>query len=76
MEEFSSVAGTPLAVRASTWSFMSAIRGDTTSVTPSRTSAGSWKQSDFPAPVGKIATTSLPASETSMISCCNGRKTS
>ena len=36
-------------------------------------SAGSWKQSDLPPPVGSSAKTSLPASESRMISSCNGR---
>ncbi len=35
-------AGTPIASSASIWSFMSAISGDTTTVTPSSSSAGSW----------------------------------
>ena len=35
-------AATPLSRRASTWSFMREIRGDTTRVTPSRARAGIW----------------------------------
>ena len=35
-------AGTPSAASASIWSFMSAISGETTTVTPSSSSAGSW----------------------------------
>ena len=34
-------AGTPVASRASTWSFISAMSGETTSVSPSKQSAGS-----------------------------------
>ena len=72
-EEFRNVAGMPPACSASTWSFISAISGETTTVRPSRASAGSWKQSDLPPPVGSSAKTSLPASESRMISSCNGR---
>ena len=35
-------AGTPLPRSASTWSFISAMSGDTTSVSPSIAIAGSW----------------------------------
>ena len=48
----------PRARSTSTWSFISAMSGDTTSVTPPRspsTTAGSWKHSDLPAPVGITA---------------------
>src|SRR5438132_1006287 len=38
------------------------MSGDTTSVNPGAISAGSWKQSDFPAPVGSTARTLRPAS--------------
>ena len=50
------------------------MSGETTTVSPGRRSAGSWKQSDLPPPVGSTAKTSLPASESRMISSCNGRK--
>jgi hypothetical protein len=53
---------------------MSAISGDSTTVTPSRQSAGSWKQSDLPPPVGMMASTSRPARTASTISSCPGRK--
>jgi hypothetical protein len=75
-EEFRNVAATPLACIASTWSFMSAINGDTTTVRPGRTNAGSWKQSDLPPPVGNKAKVSLPTNESRMISSCNGRNES
>ena len=35
-------AGIPFATKASTWSFIRAISGDTTIVTPSRHRAGNW----------------------------------
>src|SRR5437879_8665242 len=38
------------------------MSGDTTSVRPGAMRAGSWKQSDFPAPVGSTASTLRPAS--------------
>ena len=52
----------PRARNASTWFFMSAMSGDSTTVVPGRSSAGSWKQSDFPEPVGITATRSRPSS--------------
>ena len=52
----------PLALRAATWSCMSEMSGETTMVNPPRTSAGSWKQMDFPPPVGRTARVSRPAS--------------
>src|SRR3989442_7546021 len=55
---------------------MSEISGDTTTVSPSRASAGNWKQSDLPPPVGNKASTSRPAKASRMISSCNGRKES
>jgi hypothetical protein len=42
----------------STWSFISAIRGEMTTVVPSSSIAGSWKVSDLPEPVGMIASVS------------------
>ena len=65
---------TPLARSASTWSFMRAINGEITTVRPGRRSAGNWKHRDLPPPVGSNANTSRPASESWMISRCNGRK--
>ena len=38
----SRAAGTPMRVRPSTWSFISAMSGDTTTVSPPRTTAGAW----------------------------------
>ncbi|HWV99108.1 MAG TPA: hypothetical protein VNZ64_05380 [Candidatus Acidoferrum sp.] len=67
------VAGTPLACSASTWSFIRAMSGETTTVSPGRAIAGSWKQRDLPPPVGSSANTSLPASASRMISSCSGR---
>ena len=39
-EEFRNVAAMPLACSASTWSFISEINGETTTVNPGRASAG------------------------------------
>src|ERR1043166_452190 len=47
---------------APTWSCISEMSGDTTSVNPAVMRVGSWKQSDFPAPVGSTASTLRPAS--------------
>ena len=49
---FTAAAGMPQVVSASTWSFMSANSGETTTASPSRHKAGAWKQSDLPPPVG------------------------
>ena len=51
-EEFIKAAGIPFALSPSTWSFMSAIKGDTTTVTPSVVTAGIWKHILLPPPVG------------------------
>ena len=53
---------------------MSAMSGETTSVTPGRSSAGSWKQSDLPPPVGMMASVSRPEATASTISAWPGRK--
>ena len=42
-------------------------------VGPERSRAGSWKQIDFPAPVGRTASTSRPAASPSTTRACNGR---
>ena len=42
--------------------FIRAISGESTSAVPGRSSAESWKVSDFPAPVGRIASVFTPAS--------------
>ena len=54
------VAAMPRAASASTWSFISAISGEITSVTPPKQSAGIWKHSDFPPPVGITTKPSRP----------------
>ena len=41
---------------------------------PSRIMAGSWKHSDFPPPVGRMASTSSPARAEEIISSCLGLK--
>ncbi len=65
--EFSARAGGPAGAssRAVTWSRWSAMRGETTTVTPSSRAAGSWYSADFPCPVGMTATTSRP----DMVAC-------
>ena len=47
----------------STWSFISEMSGETTSATPSPTSAGAWKQSDLPPPVGITTSESRPGQD-------------
>ena len=51
------------ACRASTWSFIRAMRGDTTTQVPALTTAGIWKHTDLPPPVGMSTTVSLPAED-------------
>jgi hypothetical protein len=69
-------AGRPRAVSASTWSFMSEMSGLTTTVSPGSTRAGTWKQSDFPPPVGMITIVSRPSSTASTACSCPGRNAS
>ena len=73
---FRKAAGMPFARNASTWSFMSAMRGETTIVSPSSISAGTWKHSDLPPPVGISTTVSLPLSTHAITSNCVGRNVS
>jgi hypothetical protein len=40
--ELMTVAAMPRAASASTWSFISAMSGETTTVTPGKSTAGSW----------------------------------
>ena len=58
-------AATPASLSA-TWSRISATSGDTTTVRPSITSAGTWKHSDLPEPVGITVSTLRPPSSASM----------
>ena len=44
----------------STWSFISAMSGESTSVGSGRSIAASWYVSDFPEPVGMSASVSRP----------------
>ena len=67
---------TPRAWRFCTWSFISAMSGVMTSATPSRMSPGTWKHTDLPPPVGRMASTSRPSSASRMISSCMGRNAS
>src|SRR6187551_209476 len=69
-------AGIPFCFRWKTWSFISAIKGLITRHTPSLSREGTWKQTDFPPPVGSSASVSLPDKTDSIISACNGRKES
>ena len=71
-------AGTPLATRPSTWSFISAMSGETTSATPgsSPIRAGTWKQSDLPPPVGSTTTLSRRSSTAWIAEPCRGRSVS
>ena len=66
-------AGMPFACSASTWSFIREMRGDMTMAVPSVISAGSWKQMDFPPPVGMSASVSFFCRMVEMISSCSGR---
>ena len=60
LPEVSAPASTPAALSARTWSRISAISGEMTTVTPSRHRAGSWKHSDLPPPVGMMASVLRP----------------
>ena len=59
-ELFKNAAWIPAWFSVPTWSFISEISGEITSVIPSIINAGIWKQRDFPAPVGMIPKTSCP----------------
>jgi hypothetical protein len=61
-------AGMPSARSASTWSRIREISGEITITSASRATAGSWKQSDLPPPVGRIASVSRPCSTEAMMS--------
>src|SRR5699024_8039130 len=56
----------------STWSRIREISGEITSVSPEYLSPGTWKQIDFPEPVGSIPSVLFPASTEPMISSCLG----
>ena len=58
-DELRKAARTPACSSASTWSCISAMSGETTTPTPGRSSAGIWKHSDLPPPVG-ISTSASP----------------
>ena len=66
-------AATPASLSAATWSCISATSGDTTTVRPFTTSAGTWKQSDLPEPVGITASALLPARSASITASWPGR---
>ena len=69
-------AATPASLSSVTWSCISATSGDTTTVSPSLTSAGTWKQSDLPEPVGITASTLRPARSASITASWPGRNAS
>ena len=62
----------PFFFKLSTWSFINAIRGETTIQIPSCAKVGTWKQMDFPPPVGIIANASFPFKTELIISSCKG----
>ena len=74
--ELMQVAAIPLSCSCRTWSCISAISGERTSVTPLRRMAGSWKHRDFPPPVGITAITSRPFRTSRTIASCPGRNES
>ena len=65
---FNKIAWIPISFNEVTWSYIKEINGDTTIVIPSNIKAGTWKQIDFPADVGIIASTSLLDKIVSIIS--------
>lgn len=66
----------PRARSCATWSRIKAISGETTKVRPGVTSAGNWKHSDFPAPVGMTTRTSRRSSAAAQASACPARSLS
>ena len=76
LAELMQSAATPASPSADTWSCISAIRGDTTTVSPSMTRAGIWKQSDLPEPVGITVSAWRPPSSASITASWPGRNPS
>ncbi|MOA13388.1 hypothetical protein D3C78_1334370 [compost metagenome] len=74
--EFSAAAGTPSSSSVATWSSISAISGETTTVKPGRSSPGTWKHNDLPPPVGISTRASPPLATQSMIAAWRPRKLS
>ena len=66
----------PVFIRLSTWSFIRDISGDTTIVIPLNTMAGTWNVMDFPPPVGRRPSVSIPERTDKIISSWSGRKES
>ena len=64
----------PFFLKFSTWSFINAINGLTTRQRPSLAIAGTWKQIDFPPPVGNSAKVSSPPRTELIMSSCRGLK--
>ena len=70
-----SIQATGISFRMSScvWSRMRERRGEITKGEPWNRRAGSWKVSDLPPPVGRIARVLLPSKRDVMISLCRGR---
>ena len=64
----------PCSCSLSIWSRISAISGEQISVRPDRSKAGSWKQSDLPAPVGRTPITSWPPNIDLSAASCSGER--
>ena len=69
-------AATPASRSADTWSCIRAIKGDTTTVSPSMTRAGIWKQRDLPEPVGITVSAWRPSRSASITASWPGRNPS
>jgi hypothetical protein len=67
-------AAMPRLRAAPTWSCMRDTSGETTMVSPPSATAGTWKQTDFPAPVGSTASACRPAITLSTTGRWDGRK--
>ena len=76
-DEFTKVAvGATPGGSLSTWSFMRAMSGESTSVGSGRSIAASWYVSDLPEPVGISASVSRPSTAARTTSSCPGRNES
>ena len=72
--ECSAAAATPCCRIAATWSSIRAMSGETTTPSPGRHSAGTWKHSDLPPPVGMSTSPEPPAITWRTISSWRPRK--
>ena len=73
MSDVMARAAMPMLRKRSTWSFMSAISGETTKHNLPMTRAGTWKHRLLPPPVGISAKVSLPARISRITLSCIGR---